>query len=400
LKYLIVVLLLINTTFAKSDYIVKVRNPLSFHLSQEFQDHLFGPYFSISKENLSFVESNEIEVIEENFLFSIENDLSKWQWAIENRGNNEPRRGGGRFPVPGVIGSDLNILPAWEQGIFGTKEIIIAVVDTGVDYNHPDLRKNILVNEIERKGRPGIDDDGNGFIDDIYGYNFSKNTSDPMDDNKHGTHVAGIIAASHNGFGINGVMKEASILPVKFMDYKGRGDLAGAIKAINYAMLRGAKILNNSWGALKKSEILQEIIENANDNGIIFVAAAGNNYANNDERPRYPANHISENLISVAAINAENRLAGFSCYGPKTVHVSAPGRNIVSTVPENKYAVLSGTSMAAPYVAGAIGLLLSKYPELTPLEVRQKLIDTSTPVDHLQGRINSDGRINIANLLD
>ncbi len=221
-----------------------------------------------------------------------------------------------------------------------------------------------------------------------------------MDDNKHGTHVSGIIGASHNSFGINGVMNEVSILPVKFMDHKGRGDLAGAIKAINYAMLRGAKIINNSWGALKKSEILQEIIEKANERGVIFVAAAGNNYANNDTRPRYPANHESDNLISVAAINPENRLTGFSCYGPKTVHVSAPGRNIISTTPNNEYKVLSGTSMSAPYVTGAIGLLLSKYPNLTPLEVREKLISTSTPVEHLIGKIASEGRINIALLLE
>lgn len=400
MKYLIVLFFIINSSFATSDYIIKVSNPLNFHLSQEFEEHLFGPYFSISKDNLSLIETTQIEIIEENFEFSIQNDLTKWQWAIKNLGNNEPRRGGGRFPVPGVAGSDLNITPVWEQGIFGTKDIIIAVIDTGVDYNHKDLKDNILINQSERDGISGVDDDGNGFVDDVYGYNFSKNNANPMDDNKHGTHVSGIIAAAHNEFGINGVMREASILPVKFMDKKGRGDLAGAIKAINYAMIRGAKVLNNSWGALKKSEILQEIIENANDKGVIFVAAAGNNYANNDESPRYPANHISKNLISVAAINAENRLAGFSCYGPKTVHVSAPGRNIISTIPKNKYAVLSGTSMAAPYVAGAIGLLLSKFPELTPLEVRQKLINTSTPVDHLQGRINSGGRINIENLLE
>jgi subtilisin family serine protease len=400
LKILAMLFMLISSCFAKSDYIVKVSNPNQFQASNHFSEHLFGPYFTISKEDLALTENSLFEIVEENFEITLNSDLTKWQWAFDNRGNNEPRRGGGRFPVPGVVGADLNIAGAWSRGIFGDKNIVIAVIDTGVDYSHPDLQENILINEKERNGLKGVDDDGNGFVDDIYGYNFSKNNSNPMDDNMHGTHVAGIIGASHNSFGIHGVMNEVSILPVKFMDKKGRGDLAGAIKAVNYALARGAKILNNSWGALKKSEILQEIIERSNEQGVIFVAAAGNNYANNDIYPRYPANHESDNLISVAAINPENRLTGFSCYGPRTVHVAAPGRNIISTTPKNEYKVLSGTSMAAPYVAGAIGLLLSKFPTLTPLEIREKLIRTSTPVEHLVGRISSEGRINISELLE
>ncbi|WP_127716941.1 S8 family peptidase [Halobacteriovorax sp. HLS] len=385
---------------AKTDYIVKVSNPQNFILSKNYDEHLFGPYFGISKENLSASDKSDFEIIEENFDVSIAEDFRPVQWALNNLGNNEPRRGGGRIPIPGVVGADLNIMPVWEQGIFGSKKTIIAVIDTGVDYKHFDLKDNMLINLAEKNGKDGIDDDGNGFVDDIYGYNFSDNNSDPMDENKHGTHVSGIIGAAHNSNGVDGVMKNVSILAVKFMDKKGRGDIAGAIKAINYALVRGAKILNNSWGALKKSEILQEIIEQANQSGVIFVAAAGNSYANNDINPRYPANHESENLISVAAINPENRMTGFSCYGPRTVHVAAPGRNIISTVPKNKYMVLSGTSMSAPYVAGAIGLLLTKYPNLTPLQVREKLISTSTPVEHLNGRIQANGRINIAALLE
>ena len=396
----LIILLTLTNCLAKTDYIVKVSNPTKFQTNSNFKEHLLGPFFKLSAKNLNETEDSQFLIIEENFEFSIKEDMTDWQWAMDNRGNNEPRRGGGRFPVPGVIGADLNITPAWERGITGSKEVVIAIIDTGVDYKHEDLKENILINEIEQNGTPGIDDDGNGFVDDIYGYNFSNSSSDPMDDNKHGTHVAGIIGAAHNQRGINGVMKHVSLLPVKFMDKKGRGDLAGAIKAVNYAIERGAKVLNNSWGALKKSEILQEIIERANEKGVIFVAAAGNNYANNDINPRYPANHKSDNLISVAAINPENRLTGFSCYGPKTVHVSAPGRNIISTTPKNNYKVLSGTSMAAPYVTGAIGLLLSREPHLTPLEIRERLIRTSTPVEHLIGKIASEGRINVSSFLE
>ncbi len=357
-----------------------------------------------TKKDKSILEDSGILKIEPNYIYSINNyipsdKLYSWQWALDNRGDNEPRRGGGRIPIPGVVGADMNISSAWDQSL-GKRQIKIAVVDTGIDYKHKDLKANIWTNDLEKNGKKGIDDDGNGYVDDVHGYDFFHDDPDPMDDNKHGTHVAGIIGASHNEIGVAGVMKDVSLVAVKFMDKKGRGDLDKALRGIQYAIKLNVDVMNNSWGALKKSEILEEAIEEANQKGIVFVAASGNNYANNDTHPRYPASYTNANVITVAAISPENRMTGFSCYGEKTVHIAAPGRNIMSTVPKNKYKVLSGTSMSAPYVTGAVGLYMSlRGRSEKPETIKNLMMKTATPVDHLQGRIYSGGRLDINSFL-
>jgi subtilisin family serine protease len=222
-----------------------------------------------------------------------------------------------------------------------------------------------------------------------------------MDDNKHGTHVAGVIGALHDGVGIAGVMPKVSIMAVKFTDEKGRGDLERGLKGINYAIKNNAKIMSNSWGNRIYSKLLEDAIKEANDKGIVFVAAAGNFGANNnDESPIYPASYKVDNVISVGAFCAQDYPSAFSCFGPNSVHVSAPGTNILSTIPGGAYAVLSGTSQATPFVSGIVGLALALNPKMTPLEIKTAIIQTSVRTEKLIGKNIANGRINAGDLLE
>ncbi|PIP91762.1 MAG: subtilase [Bdellovibrionales bacterium CG12_big_fil_rev_8_21_14_0_65_38_15] len=315
-------------------------------------------------------------------------------WGLNNDGSNEPSR-----TQPGLSGADIDAFKAWEI-TKGSRAVKIAVIDTGIDYNHPDLKDNMLVNEAELNGTAGVDDDGNGFVDDIYGYDFANKDGDPMDGHSHGTHCAGTIGAVHdNGVGVAGVMSEVSFVAVKFLSDSGSGSTADAIAAIDYATLRNVDIMSNSWGGGGFSEALKEAIERASDAGIIFTAAAGNSGTNNDQSPHYPSNYDVANVISVAASTAQDDLASFSCYGRRTVHIAAPGHRILSTVKNGGYAVYSGTSMATPHVTGALGLLLAQEGRMPVSEVRERLMATSEPVGALRGRTINSGRLNAYNLL-
>lgn len=404
MKKLLLPLLL--SSVVSADYLVMVKEQ---SLESSFSEYEFignFPHPTYKVQNLTEISPLNIEsdslVIDENYEVFIsdlpQDPMLEIQWGIKNRGNNEPRRGGGRIPIPGVLGADINIQGVWKDHP-GSKDIIIAVVDTGVDYKHEDLKNNMWQNLAELNGKPGYDDDGNGYIDDVYGYNFSKNNSDPMDDNHHGTHVSGIIGAEHNSVGIAGVIKNANIMAVKFMDKKGRGNLEKALKATKYAVENGAVVVNNSWGSLGHSQILEDYMSEAASKGVLFVAAAGNNYKNLDKSPLYPAAFRIPNQITVAALNPENRMTGFSCYGKETVHIAAPGRNIMSTTPKNTYKVLSGTSMSAPYVAAAIGLYKASNPQATIEEIKRKIIESAVHVPHFTGKTYSEGRLDMENFL-
>ena len=253
-------------------------------------------------------------------------------------------------------------------------------------------------NEGEIPGN-GIDDDGNGYVDDVHGYDFANNDGDPMDGHSHGTHCAGTIGASHNAIGVAGVMRDVQFVGVKFLTDSGSGSTEAAIKSIDYATKIGVDIMSNSWGGGGRSEALQEAIERANEAGIVFTAAAGNSSTDNDSRPHYPSNYNVDNVISVAATTAADELASFSCYGRSTVHIGAPGHEILSTVKNGGYASYSGTSMATPHVSGVIGLFLAENKGLTPLEIRNKVMVTSEPVAALRGKTINSGRINAYNLL-
>jgi subtilisin family serine protease len=314
-------------------------------------------------------------------------------WGLRNTGSNEPQ---GRS---GVEGADINALKAWDL-TKGSHQVKIAVIDTGVDYNHPDLQENVWVNQAELNGLPGIDDDGNGYIDDIHGYDFAYNDNDPMDGHGHGTHCSGTIGAVHNNkIGVAGVMGEVTIVPVKFLDDTGSGSLEAAILAIDYATQLNVDLMSNSWGGGGRSEALYEAIKRASDKGIIFTAAAGNSSSNNDTSPSYPASYESPNIVSVAALTAQNELANFSSFGRNSVHIAAPGRNIVSTVKGGKYDSMSGTSMATPHVSGVLGLLIAKEGRLPHEEMKSRLIFTAVPVAGLRGKTQTSSRIDAYNLL-
>lgn len=313
-------------------------------------------------------------------------------WGLQNTGENDPGR------TPGVVGADIDMMKAWEI-TKGDRAVRIAVIDTGIDYNHPDLRNQMWTNEAELNGLDGVDDDGNGYVDDIHGYDFASNDGDPLDGNSHGTHCAGTIGAEHNDLGVAGIMADVEFVAVKFLSDSGSGTTEAAIKAIDYATKLNVDIMSNSWGGGGRSEALKEAIERANDKGIIFTAAAGNSSTDNDTRPHYPSNYEVENVISVAATTSSDDLASFSCYGRNTVHIAAPGHNILSTVKNGKYSSFSGTSMATPHVTGAIGLLLAQEGRLPASEVKERVMMTSEPLSSLRGKTINSGRLNAYNLL-
>lgn len=307
------------------------------------------------------------------------NDL----WGMHNTGQ-----------TGGTSDADIDAPEAWEVAT-GSSEIVVAVIDTGVDYNHPDLNDNMWVNTGEIPGN-NLDDDGNGYIDDIYGYDFVNNDGDPLDDHYHGTHCAGTIGAEgDNAVGVVGVCWDVRIMALKFLDSNGSGSTANAIASIEYAMQMGAKVLSNSWGGDGYDQALKDAIDAAGVLGIPFVAAAGNDGTNNDSTPHYPSNYDSENIISVVSSDHDDARSSFSNYGVVSTDLAAPGSSVLSCRPGGTYQYLNGTSMATPHVAGACALMLSVNPGLTSAEIKQILVDTVDPT--LPGTCASGGRLNLAN---
>ena len=271
----------------------------------------------------------------------------------------------------------------------GTRDVVVAVIDTGIDYTHPDLANNMWVNLQETPGN-GIDDDANGYVDDIHGANTitsAASPGNPMDDNSHGTHVAGTIGAEgNNSIGVVGINQQVRLMALKFLDSDGSGNTSDAIKAIDYLVAmknRGdvnVRVVNNSWGGGGFSSPLKAAIERANAAGIIFVAAAGNSNADLDSNPSYPASYEVSNIVSVAALTIGQQRASYSNYGATSVHLAAPGSGILSTTPGNTYSSFSGTSMAAPHVTGALALLLGYQSSLTNAQVVQRLLESGREI--------------------
>jgi len=332
------------------------------------------------------IEFSELDYIITTALFPNDTNFSQL-WGLHNTGQ-----------AGGLIDADIDAPEAWDYRT-GNDSMVIAVIDTGVAYNHPELAGNIYLNTAEVAG-DGIDNDANGYIDDIRGWDFAYNDNDPMDVHGHGTHVAGTIAArGNNSLGVTGVMWNAKIMPIKFLNNSGSGLLSNAILAINYATNQGVKITNNSWGGGPYSQALYNTIQAAGQAGALFVAAAGNAGANADINPMYPAAYNLANIISVASTTRTDSLSGFSNYGAVSVDLGAPGSDIYSTMPGNSYGWMSGTSMAAPHVAGAAGLLWSQSPGLTVQQVKSTLMTTGDPLASLAGRTVSGRRLNIGNAL-
>lgn len=333
-----------------------------------------------------------IDIVEYNYIYTINQipndpDFSSL-WGLHNVGQNS-----------GTNDADIDAPEAWDKQT-GSNSTVVAVIDTGVDYTHPDLAENMWTNPNEIAGN-GIDDDANGYVDDIHGYDFINNDNDPMDDHNHGTHVSGTIAAvGNNGIGIVGVSWNANIMAVKIFNAAGRTNELTIVNAINYATMMGAPVMNNSWGGGPNSQLIYDAINDANDFKLLFVAAAGNSNNDNDNRAYYPASYDLPNILAVAATDKNDLTASFSSYGRTTVDLGAPGVEILSTLPGNKYASYNGTSMATPHVSGAAALILSQSPTYNASDLKAILMGTVDPIPSLSSITLTGGRLNIASAVN
>ncbi len=304
-------------------------------------------------------------------------------WGLSNNGQAIAAQ-------TGTSGVDLQALKAWAT-TQGSPSVVIGVLDTGIDLTHPDLAANIYVNPGEIPNN-GIDDDGNGYIDDVNGWDFASKDNSIFDSaaaDKHGTHVAGIIAASANEIGVRGVAPGVTLLPLKFMSGQ-TGYTSDALEAIEYAKQAGVKIINASFGSTTANPALEEAIRQS---GILFVSGAGNNGADSAKAPVYPAAFALPNVLSVAALDNQGKLLATSNYGGN-VDVAAPGAAILSTVPGETYGYLSGTSMASAYVAGVAGLILSQFPDMDAVQLAQRVQSATTPLAALKGKVKTGGLVN------
>jgi subtilisin family serine protease len=308
---------------------------------------------------------------------------------------------------------------AWDAGFIGSKSVVVGIVDEGIDVNHPDLKNNIWVNPFETSG-DGIDNDGNGYVDDVNGWDFYSNDNTVYDGtgDDHGTHVAGTVGGvGGNGIGVAGVSWNVTMISTKFLGTDG-GYTSGAIKAIDYLTdlktRHGVNVVasSNSWGGSGYSSALHSAIIRGAKAGILFVGAAGNNASNNDATANYPSNYSTlqgtsttaaasyEAVIAVAALTSTGGLASFSNYGATTVDIAAPGAVINSTLPGGAYGAYSGTSMATPHVSGAVALYAAAYPSATSAQVRQAILGSARPTSSLAGLTVTGGRLDVAAALN
>lgn len=311
----------------------------------------------------------------------------EYQWALHNTGQ-----------LGGTQDADIDAPEAWDI-TQGSNEVVVAVIDTGVDYTHEDLAANMWQNPGEIPDN-NIDDDGNGYVDDIYGIDTYNDDSDPMDDHFHGTHVAGIIGAvGNNGKGIAGINWRVKIMALKFLSSEGEGTIDDAIECFEYVAKmkdRGVNIIatNNSWGDYSYSQALYDAIYAHLQKGILCVAAAGNDGIDNALFPTYPASFYLPNLISVAATNMDDELASFSNYGRRMVHLGAPGEDIASTYLDNDYVLASGTSMAAPHVTGVAALLKAQDPSRDWKAIKNLILSGGDVLEPLVETTISGRRLN------
>lgn len=318
-------------------------------------------------------------------------DRFREQWGLRNTGQPVNGHPGGK------AGVDIDAVGAWEHGR-GNTDVVVAVIDSGIDLMHDDLAANLWVNEREKPGN-GIDDDENGVVDDVHGYDAIANSGNPMDDLGHGTHVAGIIGAvGDNGRGVSGVNWSTRIMALRFLGETGGGQTSDAIACIDYIMKmneRGAnvRVVNCSWGSTERSEALEESINRAIRSGVLFVCAAGNDGIDSDETPHFPSAYTNMGILSVAAMSPNESLAPFSNFGERSVDIAAPGVDILSTLPNGEYGYASGTSMATPFVTGLAALVAGTNSSM-PLElIRARVLDGRQLVPGFDARVVTGGRL-------
>jgi len=353
---------------------------------------------------------------------AVTNDLLlKHQWSLSNVGQEAPAS------LPGRVGADIDM--DWKAS--GGRDVVVAVIDTGIDYTHEDLAitktkdgkqvpvegSNIWVNTEEVPGN-NIDDDNNGFVDDVYGYNFADRTGDPMDDNGHGTHCSGVIGALRDNYtGIAGMNDKVSLMALKFLSSSGSGGTFEAIQALYYVMEMQKRhpekrfVTSNSWGSAGREESSDEedplylAFTETGEAGILSMVAAGNDGTSNRFFKHYPSNYSSSisNMISVAATDNMDKLTDFSSFGYGEVDVAAPGELIMSTVPKKLfgagYAAWSGTSMATPHVTGLAALLWANHMDMKAEEIKALILATADPLPSLQGLVTTGARINVRRAL-
>lgn len=348
-------------------------------------EHVRITKFSVDRAIARYRSHPSVEFIEPNYVYrksTIPNDPGFSQlWGLHNTGQSR-----------GLPGADIDATLAWDL-FAGSSNILVAITDTGVDWNHPDLAANVFMNPGEIAGN-GVDDDHNGFVDDTRGWDFVNDDNDPADDEGHGTHVSGTVGAvGDNGIGVVGVNWRVKILPVKFLDGTGDGNTADAVAAVDYAVSMGAHVINASWGGGGDSHALRDAIASADSAGVLFVAAAGNSGLDNDVFFDHPSSYDLPNIVAVAATDRFDRLAFFSNFGATTVDLGAPGVEVYSTVPGG-YVAYSGTSMAAPHVSGALALILGRFPTISPAEAKALLLSNVDVVPSLAGKVVTGGRLN------
>ena len=387
---------------------------------------------------LSLPENSSLEQGKAKILSAIQDGQISLQSSEAADGLVYPDNPEFKVSGPSKVGTDPKVSSTWGLESTGAKAawknapqgkgVIVAVTDTGIDYNHEDLVNNLWLNSKEMAGN-GLDDDGNGYIDDLVGWDFFSNDNKPYDailtlmeiltsggNPGHGTHVSGVIAAQMgNSIGSAGVAPQARIMALRFLSEKGKGSTEGAIKAIDYAVKNGAHIINASWGGEKGEEddtLLKEAIIRAEQKGVLFLVAAGNGRMgigfdnDNDAKPIIPASLDYSNMVCVSAIDSVNGLAKFSNWGAKTCKIGAPGVKILSSIPGNKYqdtivelgstkVTWDGTSMATPYVAGAAAVIWSTDLNQTAKEVRAKLLEHAKATPSLSGKIATGGRMDL-----
>lgn len=295
------------------------------------------------------------------------------------------------------------------HGTSATETIIVAVVDTGIDTTHEDLKDVLWKNEGEIPGN-GIDDDGNGYVDDVYGINTlvrdsaGRATGNNKDAHSHGTHVSGTIGAKqNNGIGIAGIASNVKMMGIRSVPNNSDETDVDIAESFIYAAKNGARIINCSFGKRSNEggNLIPETLKYIQDNyGVLVIAAAGNDSSDIDRTPTYPASHKNDNLLIVASTSNSGSMSYFSNYGKVSVDVAAPGSSIYSTTPGNKYASMSGTSMASPTTAGVAAEVLSHYPNLTPLELKRVLMDSVTKVDRFKDKMITGGRIDLLKALE